>query len=187
MKPKLLVVVASTRPGRVGIHVAKWFFESASRHAGFEVELADLAEVNLPLFDEPKHPRFGQYEHAHTKAWSAIVKSADAFAFVTPEYNYCSPPSLLNALDYLFTEWAYKPVAFVSYGGMSGGIRSAQMTKLLVTTLKMMPIPDAVSVPMVMNFLKDGVFEANESLEKASKGTLDELLRWTNALKTMRG
>ena len=70
----------------------------------------DLAEVNLPVFDEPEHPRFRKYQHEHTKAWSARVARADAYVFVTPEYNFSTPPALLNAIDYLVHEWAYKPV-----------------------------------------------------------------------------
>src|SRR5512140_2140117 len=105
---KLGVVIASTRPGRIGLPIGNWFFERAKAHGKFEVELLDLATIGLPLIDEPKHPRLAQYQHAHTKAWSAKVKEKDAFVFVTPEYNFGSPPALLNALDYLFTEWHYK-------------------------------------------------------------------------------
>src|SRR6185295_5597150 len=93
----------------------------ATKHGKLDAELVDLRDYALPLFDEPKHPRFGQYEHEHTKRWSAKVKEADAFVFVTAEYNYGMPPSLLNALTYLSAEWAYKAAAFVSYGGVSGG------------------------------------------------------------------
>ena len=97
---KLDVVFASTREGRAGLPIAEWVVAETRSHGKFEPELVDLREVNLPLFDEPKHPRFGQYERAHTKAWSAIVDAADAFVFVTPEYNYGMPPALLNAIDY---------------------------------------------------------------------------------------
>src|SRR5690349_114928 len=122
--PHLQIVVASTREQRKGPQVAAWFEGEARAHGGFEIELVDLAAVALPLFDEPRHPRLRQYEHEHTRRWSASVERADAFVFVTPEYNYGAPPSLLNALDYLIQEWAYKPVGFVSYGGVSAGTRS---------------------------------------------------------------
>src|SRR5713226_9805342 len=129
--PKLSVVIASTRPGRAGLPIGEWFFARAQAHGGFDVQLVDLKEVDLPLLDEPKHPRLRDYQHEHTKKWSALVGGSDAFVFVTPEYNFSSPPALLNAIDYLFHEWAYKPAGFVSYGGVSGGIRSVQMTKLV--------------------------------------------------------
>ncbi|HTQ44685.1 MAG TPA: NAD(P)H-dependent oxidoreductase [Polyangiaceae bacterium] len=185
--PSLHVVVVSTRPGRGGLAVGKWFEERARQHGGFDVTLVDLAEVNLPLLDEPKHPRFQDYTQEHTKKWSAIVSAADAFVFVTPEYNYGMAPTLLNALDFLFREWNYKPAAFVSYGGVSGGMRSQQMAKLVITSLRMMPIPEAVAIQYYERSLKDGVFTGDEAQAKAAKGMLDELLRWTNALRPMRG
>lgn len=183
---KLNVIIASTRPGRAGLPIGTWFLERARAHGGFEVVLSDLKEVALPLLDEPKHPRLGQYEHAHTKAWSESVRAADAFVIVTPEYNYGSPPALINALDYLFSEWAYKPAAFVSYGGISGGLRSVQMTKQFLTTLKMMPIPEAVTVSGFSAHMKEGTFQPPESFDGAAKTMLDELLRWANALAPMR-
>jgi NAD(P)H-dependent FMN reductase len=185
--PQLHVVIASTRPGRVGLPIATWFHAFAERHAKFEARLVDLAAVNLPFIDEPKHPRFAQYEHAHTKAWSATVAAADAFVFVTPEYNYGAPPVLLNAFDFLFKEWHYKPAGFVSYGGAAGGTRSVEMTKQVVTALKMMPVPEAVTIPFFSQHLEAGVFKATEAHEKAATGMLDEMLRWTEALKTLRG
>ena len=183
----LQIVIVSTRPGRKGEGVAKWFDARARAHGGFDVELVDLAEVNLPLFDEPEHPRFKRYQHEHTKRWSERVARADAFVFVTPEYNYSAPPSLVNALDYLAHEWAYKPVGFVSYGGVSGGTRSVQMSKLQVTALKMMPIPEAVSLPFFTKmFGADGTFAPDETQNKAAAAMLDELKRWTSALRELR-
>ncbi|MGZ3450635.1 MAG: NADPH-dependent FMN reductase [Polyangiales bacterium] len=184
--PKLHVVIASTRPGRAGEPIGKWFFEVAKRHAKFDVTLVDLVEVGLPLLDEPHHPRLQKYTKEHTKKWSAIVREADAYAFVTPEYNYGSPASLINALDFVYHEWAYKPASFVSYGGVSGGLRSVQMTKQKVTALRMMPIPEAVTVPMFSQHLKDGVFSPPELQEKAANTMLDELLKWSTALSTLR-
>src|SRR3954470_20976465 len=125
----LQLFVAATRDGRKGPAVGAWAIEQARAHGKFDVEVVDLRDVDLPLLDEPRHPRFAKYEHAHTKAWSATVSRADAFVFVTPEYDFSPPASPINALQYLSQEWAYKPVAFVSYGGVSGGTRGVQMTK----------------------------------------------------------
>ena len=87
--------------------------------------------------DEPNHPRLRQYTKQHTKDWSAKVEAADAFVFVMPEYNYGFNAPLKNVIDYLNQEWAYKPVGFVSYGGVASGTRAVQMIKQVVTTLKM--------------------------------------------------
>ncbi|HEY3822277.1 MAG TPA: NAD(P)H-dependent oxidoreductase [Polyangiaceae bacterium] len=184
---RLHVVVTSTRPGRVGLSVAQWFLERAKRHGKLDPELVDLKEVNLPALDEPKHPRFKQYEHEHTKKWSAKVSEADAFAFVTPEYNYSCPPALLNAFDYLYEEWTYKPAGFVSYGSVSGGTRSVQMIKPTVTALKMMPLPEGVVIPWVSKLMDEHhAFQGGEAFDKAAVVMLDELARWAGALKTLR-
>ncbi len=185
--PKLSIVIASTRPGRVGLPVAEWFREEALEHGGFEVEVVDLAAINLPLFDEPNHPRFRQYVHQHTRDWSAIVEASDAFVFVMPEYNYGFNAAIKNAIDYLHYEWSYKPVGFVSYGGVAAGTRAVQMLKQVVTTLKMTPIPEAVSIPFVTQFIdEDGSVQANEVMETAARAMLDELLRVESVLRPLR-
>lgn len=188
-RPNLHVIVVSTRPGRQGGRVAAWFEEVARSHGAFAVELVDLAAVALPLFDEPRHPRLRQYEHAHTRAWSAVVDRADAYVFVTPEYNHGPPPSLLNALDFVVHEWAYKPAAFVSYGGVSAGLRGVQATKPVLTSLKVMPIPEAVSLPFFTTHVdgETGDFRPGEVQAQAATVMLDELLRWTRALRPLRG
>ena len=184
--PKLHILISSTRPGRKGPLVAEWVNRYATEHGGFDVELVDLKEMGLPLFDEPHHPMTKQYENEHTKRWSAKVAEADAFVFVTPEYDYSTPPSLLNALVYLFHEWQYKPVAFVSYGGISGGLRALQSTKLTVTALKMVPIVEAVNIPFFTSHIEGNVFNATENHERSAKSMLDELARWAGALRPLR-
>lgn len=184
--PKLHTIIVSTRPTRIGPSIAEWFHEFAKSHGKFDAELVDLAEFNLPVYDEPVHPVRRQYKHEHTKKWSASVNAADAYVFVTPEYNYSPPPSLVNALDYVYWEWHYKPAALVSYGGVSGGLRSAQAARLHLTTLKVMPIPEGVALPNVYQQLKDGKFEANELNTQGAQSILNELIRWTEALAPMR-
>lgn len=183
---KLHTIICSTRPGRIGPTVASWFHAVAQTHGQFECELVDLADFALPIFDEPRHPRLGEYQHEHTKKWSASVKSADAFAFVIPEYNYYAPPSLVNAIDYLSTEWTYKAATLVSYGGISGGLRAAQSAKSLLTTVGIMPIPQGVGIPMVGQSIEDGVFKSTPPAEDGAKATLDALAIWAKALKTIR-
>jgi NAD(P)H-dependent FMN reductase len=186
-RPELQVLLCSTRPGRAGEPIAHWFLERAREHGKFAVVLIDLKEVALPPIDEPRHPRLRQYEHEHTRRWSAQVERADAFVLVTPEYNFSSPPALLNALDYLLHEWAYKPVGFVSYGGVSGGTRSAQMTKQIVSALKMVPMVEAVTLPFFQKSMHDGVFAPEEIQAKAAQTMLDEMARWEAALRVLRG
>ena len=185
--PTLEVVIASTRPGRVGLPVAEWFIAHARAHGGFEVDVADLAEVDLPLLDEPNHPRLRQYTKQHTLDWSARVNAADAFAFVTPEYNYGPTAALINAPSYLHHEWLYKPAGFVRYGGISAGTRGVQVAKQIVTTLKIVALTEAVSIPFVQQFLNDdGRIQPNEIMTGAATAMLDELVRVEAALRPLR-
>jgi NAD(P)H-dependent FMN reductase len=184
---KLDILIASTRPGRVGLPVAEWFYDRAVDHGNFDVELIDLAEVNLPFMDEPNHPRLRQYVHDHTKAWSARVDAADAFVFVTPEYNHGITAPLKNALDFLHHEWEYKPVGIVSYGGVSAGTRGAEMIRQIASTMKMVQLFETVSIPFIAQLLDENKqLRANEVMEQATKVMLNELHRWAMALKPMR-
>lgn len=187
-RPLLQLFLASAREHRHGPVVGEWIRGIVLAHGAFDVELVDLAEIGLPLLDEPNHPRLRNYQHDYTKAWSARVDRADAFVFVTPEYNHGSPPSLVNALDYLLHEWAYKPVGFVSYGGVSGGTRSVQMTKLLVTALRMVPMVEAVNLPFFTQQIsrETGAFAPPEAQDRAALAMLDELGRWEEALRPLR-
>lgn len=185
---KLLIIVASTRPNNVGRPMGDWFAGETRDHGGFaEVEIADLGELDLPLMNEPHHPKLGQYVHQHTRDWSATVASADAFVFVMPEYNYGYNAPLKNAVDYLHHEWHYKPVGFVSYGGVSAGTRAVQMIKQVVTTLRMTPVFEAVSVPFVTQFVNDDrTVTPNDTMRGAAKDMLDELVRTNTALQSLR-
>ncbi len=186
--PQLAVIVASTRQGRAGRAIADWFAGVARAHGAFDVALVDLKDLALPLFDEPNHPRLKQYVGEETKAWSAIVDAADAFVFVTPEYNYGTPPALVNALDYLYAEWNYKAAGFVSYGGVSAGLRSVQMTKQIVGALKMVPIPESVAIPSFTQLMdkETGAFQAADSQRRSATAMLNELAKWTAALVSLR-
>ncbi|HEX4307333.1 MAG TPA: NAD(P)H-dependent oxidoreductase [Solirubrobacterales bacterium] len=186
-RPNLMIVIASTRPGRIGLPVGEWFAGLAREHGGWDVDVADLAEIDLPFMDEPKHPRLREYTHQHTKDWSAQVEAADAFVFVHPEYNYGMTAPLKNALDYLNSEWKYKPLGLVSYGGVSAGTRAAQMIKQVATTLGLFPIFEAVSIPFVAEFVGEGgAIVPNRVMEKATGAMLDELLRVSAALAQLR-
>jgi NAD(P)H-dependent FMN reductase len=185
--PRLSIIIGSTRPGRAGLPIADWFADRARRHGGFEIDVVDLAEVNLPILDEPNHPRLRQYTRQHTKDWSARVAGADAFVIVTPEYNHGYSAATKNAIDYLHHEWHYKPVGFVSYGGVASGTRAMQQLKQVVTALRMLPLTDAVNIPFHTQFLDDdGRIEANEVMEQAAVTMLDELLRVEAALRPLR-
>ena len=185
--PTLTVIIASTRPGRAGLPIAQWFLDRAGQHGAFDVEVADLAEIDLPLFDEPNHPRLRRYQHAHTQEWSARIEASDAFVIVMPEYNFGYPATIKNAFDYLHQEWQYKAVGFVSYGGVAAGTRAVQQFKQVVTTVRMVPVFESVSIPFHAQFIdEDGALQANEVMDQAATAMLDELLKVDAALRVLR-
>lgn len=183
----LKIITSTVRPGRKGPVVAAWITELAKQNANFNVELLDLAEINLPMMNEPNHPVLKKYEHEHTKWWSAKIDEADAFIFVTAEYDYNYPAPLRNALEYLSQEWGYKPAGIVSYGGVSGGTRASNNLKADLSTFKVVPLVEAVNFPFFQQYINDqNEFEANETSHKAADNMLKQLVRWTKGLKSIK-
>jgi NAD(P)H-dependent FMN reductase len=184
--PRLLIIIASTRPGRVGLPVARWFERVAVDHGAFTVETADLAELDLPLLNEPHHPRLHQYNHDHTQRWSATVEAADAIVFVTSEYNYGYPAPLKNAIDYLHSEWRHKALGFVSYGGIAAGTRSVQQLKQVAGALMLVSVQNLVNIAWVGQRIKDGELQSDDEMLAAAHRMLDDLDRLDGALRTLR-
>lgn len=184
---KLKLIITSTRPGRKGAAIAEAFLPLLKTNTAFETEIVDLADFNLPVFDEPNHPRLRQYTKEHTKKWSAVIDDADAFIFVLPEYNFSAPGSVKNAMDFLSQEWAYKPLGFISYGGISGGLRSIDSLLPVVRAFKMVAIPEGVHLSLfTKHFNEAGKFLTDESMEKSANGMVNELARWASSLKPLR-
>ncbi len=177
-RPRLQVLIASTRPGRAGEPTGRWISQIALEHGGFDVEVVDLAEVGLPMFAEPEHPSRSDYRLASTRAFSATVQRADAFAFVMPEYNHGYNAALKNALDHLFHEWRDKPVALVSYGGVAGGARAAMALEPVLIALGMR-VTGFVPIPFIETLIhQDGAhpsFRPTEAVERSARKALDGL------------
>ena len=186
MKLKLNIIIGSTRPGRVGPAVAQWLKEAAEKHGKFAVDLVDLADFHLPLLDEAAHPAARLYANEPTRRWSASVASADAFLFVTPEYDYFAPAALVNAIQVLLHEWLYKPAGVLSYGGVSGGLRSAQVLRQLLSNVNVHALPQVVPVHHFQRLIEDGEFRPEAPTRNAANAMLDELHRWARALKGLR-
>jgi NAD(P)H-dependent FMN reductase len=183
---KLMIIVGSVRPGRAGLPIAEWVREQADKRGGFEIDFVDLAELALPLMDEAIHPRLHQYTKPHTIAWSARVEAADAFIFVTPEYNYSFSPALKNALDYLNREWWRKPVGFVSYGGASSGTRGAAALMPVLAVLGLVRVGANVELTFGPGRVKDGVFHPDEKETAILEKELDEVASLAEGLKALR-
>ena len=182
----LKIISSSVRPGRKGPLIAEWIAEKARSAEKFNVELLDLGILNLPMMNEAVHPSQKKYEHEHTKQWSAKIEEADAFIFVTAEYDYNYPAPLRNALEYLFHEWGYKAAGIVSYGGVSAGTRAANSLKADLSTFKMVPVSNAVYIPFFNQFIHEGKFVASETTDKSAEAMFKEMLRWTKGLKSIK-
>jgi len=181
-----MIVVGSVRPGRIGLPIARWV-ESAVAEAGeFDIDFVDLAELNLPFMDEPNHPAKRQYTKPHTIAWSERVDAADAFIFVTPEYNHSFSPALKNAIDFLGQEWWRKPVGFVSYGGVSAGTRGVASLEPAISTVGLIRAGAAVELPFAGAQVVDGVFQPNDKEIAILAKQLTELASMAEVLKPLR-
>ena len=186
MSTRLMIIVGSVRPGRVGLPIANWVRQRAEANGGFEIDFVDLAELALPFMDEPNHPIQQKYTQPHTIAWAARVQAADAVLFVTPEYNHSYSPALKNAIDFLNREWWRKPVAFVSYGGVSGGTRGVVALDQVIAPLGMLKVGANVELPFGGRQVVDGVFLPGEKEAAIIEKELTELLDLSDVLKPSR-
>jgi len=182
---KIAIILGSTRPGRNGEAVAKWVYEVAQRRSDAEFELVDIKDFNLPLLDEPVPPIMGQYSKPHTKTWAAKIDNFDGYVFVTPEYNHGIPGALKNAIDFLFAEWNNKAAGFVSYGGANGA-RAVEQLRLVLAEVQMATVRLQVLLSMFTDFENFSVFKPDSRKEKSVNDMLDQLVAWSDALKTLR-
>jgi NAD(P)H-dependent FMN reductase len=191
---RIAIVVGSTRPGRRGDQVARWVHQQATARepsaVRTEYELVDLAEVGLPLLDEPEPAAIGSYRREHTRQWSQLVASFDGFVFVTPEYNHAMPAALKNAIDYLFAEWNDKAAAFVSYG-LTGGVRAVEQLRLTLAEVKVACVRSQVALNLFTDFAiadmaEPGTFRPADHHLPVLERMLGELDAWSSALALLR-
>jgi NAD(P)H-dependent FMN reductase len=180
---RLAVIVGSTREGRFAPVVFNWFIEKAEQHGDFEVDLIDLAEIELPAVwsatsSEPA---------AAVTALGRRLDAADAFVVITPEYNHSFPAGLKNMIDLYRGEWQGKPVGFVSYGGISGGLRAVEQLRLIFAEQHMVTTRDGLAFPMAWEkFDADGRPVDVAGSDGAAAVMLDQLAWWSHATREMR-
>lgn len=182
---RIAVILGSTRSTRKSEKVGRWVMERAGERDDLEAELVDLAEQGLPVFDEPKPPGAGDYQHEHTKRWAELIDSFDGYAFVTPEYNHGIPGVLKNALDFVYAEWNNKVAGFVAYGN-TGGARSVEQLRLVLAELQVATVRSAVGLSIFTDFDKENNFEPDQRHGKKLEAMFDELVAWGEALKRVR-
>jgi NAD(P)H-dependent FMN reductase len=176
----LAIIIGSTREGRFAPIVANWFAARARERDDLTVDVIDLAETRLPdiLSDKPG-PNVG--------AVAQRLAQADAFVVVTPEYNHSFPAPLKTAIDWHSKEWRAKPVGFVSYGGVSGGLRAVEHLRQVFAELHAVTVQHAVSFHGVWaHFDPAGQPKDPNRYARAAKSMLDQLVWWGRALREAR-
>jgi uncharacterized protein (TIGR02246 family) len=176
------VIVGSTRPNRIAPAVAAWVADGSAPDLGLTV--VDLAELNLPMLDEPQPPAWGDYARPLTWDWSRLVASFDAYVLVSPEYNHSTSAVLKNALDHLHGEWADKAVAFVGYG-LEGGTRAIEHLRVICAELGLAGVRPQVSLRIGEAF-HGNRFEPGDAQTGARDRMLAALARWAGALAPLR-
>nr|WP_031077826.1 NAD(P)H-dependent oxidoreductase [Streptomyces sp. NRRL WC-3742] len=185
---RVAVIVGSVREGRLGPTVTDWFLKTAGTHApDLHLDVIDLAGVDLPL----AMPDWGGAPTPQAAAALAAVSPrlarADAFVVVTPEYNHSFPAALKNLIDWHREQWQAKPVGFVSYGGLGGGLRAVEQLRLVFAELHAVTMRDSVSLHGPWSGIgPDGEPRDTAVSEGAAKGMLGQLHWWARALRTAR-
>jgi NAD(P)H-dependent FMN reductase len=184
----LAIIVGSVREGRFGPTVASWLADEARAHGAFDVTVVDLADFDIPLVlpaESPKYAGDADPRPAGMAPLTEHLEAADAFVIVTPEYNHSYPASLKAAIDWHFTQWTAKPVAFASYGGAAGGRHAALHLENVLTELHAVTIRDGLAFPSYFTTWQDGR-PLDSSADTYAKVVLDHLAWWATALRTAR-
>jgi NAD(P)H-dependent FMN reductase len=184
-KHKLVIIVGSVRDGRFGPVVATWVADQADMHGAFDVEIVDLAAIDIPLALPAASPKFAGDDYPRPAGMAPLtvaLQNADAFIIVTPEYNHSYPASLKAAIDWHFTQWTAKPVAFVSYGGAAGGRHAVLHLENVLTELHAVTIRDGLAFPNYFTAWQDG-HPLDADAAGYAKTLLDQLAWWAGALR----
>ena len=179
----IAVIVGSTRDGRYADVIANWFLSRARRRDDIEIDVLDLADIELPArFTRERSPALDDFLDR--------LGAADAFVVITPEYNHSYPAALKHAIDFANVEWRRKPLAFVSYGGVSGGLRAVEHLRQVFAERHAFGIRDTVSFHNPWpQFGDNGELRdaaATSAAEEAVRLMLDDLVWWATALRTAR-
>jgi NAD(P)H-dependent FMN reductase len=187
-KPRIGIVIATTREGRFGDKPAAWIAGLAAARDDMAVEIVDLRDYPMPLFNEPASPLWAPPKNETALRWGRKVAELDGFIFVTAEYNRAPPAALKNALDYAYREFNRKPAAYLGYGGV-GGARAVEQLRLINVELQMAPTRSGVHIggaDFIGMLMHGKTFADMPHLEPAAHTMLDELAWWVAALKRAR-
>lgn len=180
----LAILVSCTKESTAGAVIAEWLCGYAEDLGDFEIERLDLTDWELPATPTRKPDPAAQEVAADL---SARIERADAFVIVTPEYNHSFPALLKIVIDWNYTQWRTKPVAYVSYGGRGGGIRAVEQLRQVFGELHAVSLRDGMSFhgPGDYQHLSDEMADAS-SARIAAKAMFEQLSWWGNALSEAR-
>jgi NAD(P)H-dependent FMN reductase len=187
-KSNLVVIIGSVREGRFGPVAAAWVAAQARAYGGFGIDVVDLADVDIPLALPAASPKFAGDDYPRPEGMKELTRKlaqADAFIIVTPEYNHSYPASLKAFIDWHFTQWTAKPVAFVSYGGAAGGRHAVLHLENVLTELHAVTIRDGLAFPNYFTAWQDGAPVDAEAAGYA-RTLLEQLAWWARALRAAR-
>jgi NAD(P)H-dependent FMN reductase len=187
-KPKIAVIIGSTRAARFGDKPAEWIANIAKARGDLEIEIVDLRDFPLPFFDEVSSSLYTPSKSEVAQRWQTKVAGFDGFIVSAAEYSRGPTASLKNALDYAYTEWNRKPISFVGYGGV-GGARAIEQLRLNSIELQMVPTRNAVHIVWAdfAQVLQQGKkLDEFEHLNQAARIMLDEHAWWAKLLKKAR-
>jgi NAD(P)H-dependent FMN reductase len=175
-KIKVALIYGSTRKGRFCDKVGRWAAEQISSSGKFSLDVIDPAALLL------------HGDNQDSASLQQRIAEADAFVVVTPEYNHGYPAPLKSLIDSVGAEWQAKPVAFVSYGGISGGLRAVEQLRLVFAELHTVTIRDAVSFAGAWEQFDDAgrLLEPERAL-RSMDTLLARLHWWAVALCNARG
>lgn len=187
-KPKIAIVIGTTRATRFGHKPAQWIHDVASARKDLKTEIVDLRDFPMPFFDEVASNAWVPSKNEIAQRWQKKVAEFDGYIFVTAEYNRGISAVLKNALDYAYPEWNKKPAAYVGYGSV-GSARAIEHLRLVSVELQMAPMRTGVHIQGAdfMAVLKDGKDIAGiPHLQQNAADLLDQLAWWAKALKAAR-
>ncbi len=187
-KPKIGIIIGSTRDTRFGDKPAAWVAKIAKERTDLEFEIVDIRDYNLPFFNEVASSAWVPSKSEAAQKWQKKIASLDGFLIVAAEYNRSPTASLKNALDHAYVEWNKKPVAFVGYGAV-GAARAIEQLRTIAVELQMAPTRTAVHIAGAdfMGVWQQGKqLEDYEHLNQSARDTLAQLAWWTHALKAAR-
>ena len=188
-KLKIAVIIGSVRPTRGGDKPAKWIADLAKQTGDFDVELVDLIDYPLPLFDAPASDLWAPTPNAVAAKWQAKLSEFDGYIIVTPEYNHSVPGALKNAIDWAYKPFVKKAVACLGYGTV-GAARAVEHLRGILIELQAVPVRHGVHIGgadfMAVLFGQKTWDDILPTYVSFTKELFDNLRWWTAATKAAR-